>query len=103
MMMMSLMILLMSVIGCCEQEENTWNLLYIIPPLQQNQEILPIKNLLVSEKVLKGKKLHTLHSKMKDTSIALAGVYTSLLNDMSVKMYLILSTHHPILKKNYLR
>ena len=26
----------------------------------------------------------------------------SLLNHMSVKMYLILSTHHPILKKNYL-
>ena len=40
---------------------------------------------------------------MKDTLTALAGVYTSLLNHMSVKMYLILSTHHPILKKNYLR
>ena len=64
---------------------------------------LPIKNFLVSEKVSKGKKLLTLCSKMKDTLIALAGVYTSLLNHMSVKMYLILSTHHPILKKNYLR
>ena len=60
------------------------------------------KKLLVSEKVLKGKKLLTLHSKMKDTLIALAGVYTSLLNHMSVKMYLILSTHHPILKNSYL-
>ena len=49
------------------------------------------------------KKLLTLHSKMKDTLIALAGVYTSLLNHMSVKIYLILSTHHPILKKSYLK
>ena len=68
--------------------------------LQQNQETLPIKNLSVSEKVSKGKKLLTLHSKMKDTLTALAGVYTSLLNHMNVKMYLSLSTHHPILKKN---
>ena len=78
-------------------------LLYIIPPLQQNQETHPIKNLLVSERVSKEKKLLTLHSKMKDTLTALAGVYTSQLNHMNVKMYLILSTHHPILKKNYLR
>ena len=27
------------------------------------------------------------------------GVYTSLLNHMNVKMYLILHTHHPILKR----
>ena len=78
-------------------------MLYSIPPLQQIHEILPIKNILVSEKVLKGKKLLTLHSKMKDTLIALAGVYTSLLNHMSVKRYLILNIHHPILKKSYLR
>ena len=61
------------------------------------------QNLLVSEKVSKGKKLLTLHSKMKDTLTALAGAYTSMLNHMNVKMYLILSTQHPILKKNYLR
>ena len=61
------------------------------------------QKLLVSEKVSEGKKLLTLHSKMKDTLTALAGVYISLLNHMNVKMYLILSTHHPILKKNYLR
>ena len=42
-MMMSLMILLMRVIGYCKQEENTCNLLYIIPSLQQSQETLPIK------------------------------------------------------------
>ena len=71
----------------------------IIPPLQQNQETLPIKNLLVSERVSKGKKLLTLHSKMKHTLTVLAGVYTSLLNHMSVKRYLILNIHHPILKK----
>ena len=86
MMMMSLMILLMRVIGYCKQEENTYNLLYIIPPLQQNQETLPIKNLF-------------LHSKMKDTLTALAGVYTSLLNHMSVKRYLILNIHNSILKR----
>ena len=51
-------------------------------------------------KGIKGKKLLTLHSKMKDTLTALAGVYTSLLNHMNVKLYLILSTHHPIQKKN---
>ena len=50
-------------------------------------------------KGIKRKKLLTLYSKIKDTLTALAGVYTSLLNHMSVKMYLILSTHHPILKK----
>ena len=44
-MMTSLMILLMRVIGYYKQEENTGNLLYIIPRLQQNQETLPIKNL----------------------------------------------------------
>ena len=40
-------------------------------------------------KGIKGKKLLTLHSKMKDTLIALPGVYTSLLNHMNVKRYLI--------------
>ena len=76
-------------------------MLYIIAPLQQNQETLPIKNLLVSEWVSKGKELLTLHSKVKDTLTALAGVYTSLQNNMNMKTYLILSTHHPILRKNY--
>ena len=60
------------------------------------------QKLLVSERVSKEKKLLTLHSKMKDTLTALAGVYTPLLNHMSVKRYLILNIHHPILKKNYL-
>ena len=36
-------------------------LLYIIPPLQQSQEILQIKNLSVLEKGSKEKKLHTQH------------------------------------------
>ena len=78
-------------------------MLYIIHPLQQNQETLPIKNLLVSERLSKGKKLLTLHSKMKDTLTALAGVYTSLLNHMSVKRYLILNIHHTILNKTIVR
>ena len=77
--------------------------IYIIPPLQQNKETLTTKNLLVPERVSKGKKLLTLHSKMKDTLTALAGAYTSLLNHMSVKRNLILNIHHPILQKNYLR
>ena len=34
---------------------------------------------------------------------SLAEVFMLLLNHMNVKMYLILSTHHPILKKNCLR
>ena len=75
-------------------------LLYI--PLKQNQETLPIKNVLVSEMVSDGKKLLTPHSKMKDTLTALAGVYTSLLNHMTVKRYLILNIHHTIRNKNYL-
>ena len=75
-------------------------LLYI--QLKQNQETLPIKNVFISEMVSKGKKLLTLHSKMKDTLTALAGVYTSLLNHMTVKRYLILNLHHTILKKIYL-
>ena len=54
-------------------------------------------------KGIKGKKWLTLHSKMKDILTALAGGKTSLLNHMIVKMYLILSTHHPILKTNCLR
>ena len=57
------------------------------------------QNLLVSERVSKGKKLLTLHSKMKDNLTGLAGVYTSLLNHVSVKRYVILNIHHPILKK----
>ena len=69
--------------------------------MQQNQETLPIKNFFVSGTVSKGKKLCTLHSKTKDTLTALAGVNTSLLNHMSVKRYLILNIHHPILKKNF--
>ena len=71
--------------------------------LHQNQGKLQIKSLLVSGKALKGKKLLIPHSKMKDTLTALAGVYISLLNHMSVKKCLILNIHHPILNKNYLR
>ena len=56
-----------------------------------------------SNQKLVSKKLLTLHSKMKDTLTALAGVCTSLLNHMSVMRYLILNIHHPILKKSYLR
>ena len=39
----------------------TFCLLYIIPPLQQSKEILPIKNLIVLEKEFKESKLHTHH------------------------------------------
>ena len=51
------------------------------------------------------KREETAYPTLKDERYftVLGGVYTSLLNHMNVKMYLILSTHHSILKKNYLR
>ena len=67
------------------------------------QEILPVKNLLVLEKGSKERKLHTQHRKMKGILTVSAEVFMSLPNHMNVNMYLILSTYHPILKRSCLR